>query len=130
LKDNLLKLGFKPSEHDECVIYHGYTIFIVDADDTILLGPSKEEFDNLVELLAQTFKIEDQGELSDYLGIKIERRKDGTLEWTKPILIHSILRDLRVEGVGLKNQPKSQNNTSKLHCGIDRSSRFTRSQPK
>ncbi len=26
LKNNLLKLGFKPSEHDECVFYHGSTI--------------------------------------------------------------------------------------------------------
>ena len=48
LKDNLLKLGFKPSEHDECVFYHGSTIFIVYTDNTILLGPSKEEIDNLV----------------------------------------------------------------------------------
>jgi len=78
LNDNLLKLGFKPSEHDECVFYHGSTIFIVYTDDTILLGPSKEEIDNLVKLLEQTFKFEDQGELSDYLGIKIERKPDGT----------------------------------------------------
>ncbi len=27
--------------------------------------------------LGKTFKIEDQGELSDYLGIKIERKSDG-----------------------------------------------------
>jgi len=106
LKDNLLKLGFKPSEHDEWVFNHGSTIFIVYTDDTILLGPSKEEIDNLVKLLEQTFKIEDQGELSDYLGIKIERKTDGTLEWTQPALIHSILKDLSLEGEGLKNQPK------------------------
>jgi hypothetical protein len=106
LKDNLLKLGLKPSEHDECVFFHGSTIFIVYTDDTILLGPNKEEIDNLVKLLAQTFKIEDQGELSDYLGIKIERKQDGTLEWTQPTHIHSILKDLRLEGEGLKNQPK------------------------
>jgi len=29
LKKNLLKLGFKPSEHDECIFYYGKTIFIV-----------------------------------------------------------------------------------------------------
>jgi hypothetical protein len=52
LKDNLLKLGFKPSEHDESVFYHGSTIIIVYTDDTILLGPNKEEIDNLVKLLA------------------------------------------------------------------------------
>ncbi len=40
-------------------------------------------------------KIEDQGELSDYLGIKIERKSDGTLEWTQPTLTQSILKDLK-----------------------------------
>jgi hypothetical protein len=81
-------------------------IFIVYTDDTILLGPNKEEIDNLVGKLAKTFKIEDQGNLSDYLGIKIEKKEDGTLVWTQPTLIHSILKDLRLEGEGLKNQPK------------------------
>ena len=66
LKKNLLKLGFKPSQHDECVFYYGKTIFIVYTDDTILLGPDKEEIDQLVEKLGKTFKIEDQGNLSEY----------------------------------------------------------------
>jgi hypothetical protein len=40
LRKNLLKLGFKPSQHDECVFYYGKTVFIVYTDDTILLGLS------------------------------------------------------------------------------------------
>jgi hypothetical protein len=106
LRNNLIKLGFVPSQHDECVFFHGTTTFIVYTDDTILLGPNKEEIDNLVKKLSMTFNIEDQGELSDYLGIKIERKEDGTLVWTQPTLIQSILRDLKLEGDNLKNQPK------------------------
>jgi hypothetical protein len=34
------------------------------------------EIDELIEKLGKVFKIEDQGNLSDYLGIKIERHKD------------------------------------------------------
>ncbi len=49
LKKNLLKLGFKPSEHDECVFYYGKTILIVYTDDTILLGPDQQEIDTLVK---------------------------------------------------------------------------------
>jgi hypothetical protein len=90
-KKNLLKRGYEPSKHDECVFFHGTTIFIVYTDDTILLGPNKEEIDNLVKQLADKFKIEDQGELSDYLGIKIEKKEDRTMIWTQPNLIHSIL---------------------------------------
>ena len=106
LRKNLLKIGFKPSEHDECVYYFGKTIFIVYTDDTILLGPNKEEIDTLVRKIGKTFKIEDQGELSDYLGIKIERKADDTLEWTQPTLTHSILKDLKLEG---KEIDKKQN---------------------
>jgi hypothetical protein len=86
LRKNLFKLGFKPSQHDECVFYCGETIFIVYTDDTILLGPDKDEIDLLVRGLGKTFKIEDQGNISDYLGIKIEKKPDGTLEWTQPTL--------------------------------------------
>ena len=74
LRKNLLKLGFKPSQHDECVFYYGKTVFIVYTDDTILLGPDKDEIDLLVKRLGKSFKIEGQGDLSDFLGIKIERK--------------------------------------------------------
>jgi hypothetical protein len=87
LKKNLLKLGFKPSQHDECIFYYGKTTFKVYTDETILLVPDKEEIDLLVKRLGKTFKIEDQGNLSD-----------GTLEWTKPALTQSILKDLKLDG--------------------------------
>ncbi len=75
LRSNLIKLEFKPSEHDECVLYHGITICIIYTDDTILLGPSKEEIDNLVKKISKTFKIEHRGELSGYPGVKIEVKR-------------------------------------------------------
>jgi hypothetical protein len=47
LRKKLFKLGFNPSEHDECVFYHGTTIFIVYTDDTILLGLDKKEIESI-----------------------------------------------------------------------------------
>ena len=61
-----MKLGFKKSQNDECVFYFGKTVFIVYTDDTILLGPDKDEIDLLLKRLSKSFKIEDQGDLSDY----------------------------------------------------------------
>ena len=58
--------------------------------------------------LGKTFKIEDQGELSEYLGIKIERKSDGTLEWTQPTLTQSILKDLKLDGEEIKVDKTSQ----------------------
>jgi hypothetical protein len=104
----LEKIGFTASKHDECVFYYGKTIFIVYTDDTILLGPDKEEIEEVFRILSNIFNIEDQGELSDYLGIKIERGSDGTITWTQPTLIKSILKDLNLEEEDKKNQPKSK----------------------
>jgi hypothetical protein len=109
LRKNLLELGFKPSQHDECIFYYGKTTFIVYTDDTILMGPNKEEIDALVKRLGDKFKIEDQGELSDYLGIKIERKPDGTLEWTQPTLTQSILKDLKLDGEEIKGRQNKPN---------------------
>jgi hypothetical protein len=109
------------------------TIFIVYTDDTILLGADKGEIDLLVKRLGKTFKIEDQGNSSDYLGIKIEKKPDGTLEWTQPTLTQSILKDLKLDGEEIKGRQNKPNikpvpaNTSVL---FNRSYRITRSQSK
>ena len=108
----MIKLGFKPSEHDECVFYHGTTIFIVYTDDTILLGPDKKEIESIYKKLDATFKIEDQGDLSDYLGIKIIRNSDGTMEWSQPTLTNSILKDLGLVDVKTRNQPTTRTTPS------------------
>jgi hypothetical protein len=39
------------------------------------------------------------------LGIKIERKPDGTLEWTQPALTQSILKDLKLDGEEIKGKP-------------------------
>jgi len=109
LRKKLLKLGFKPSQHDECIFYDGKLIFIEYTDGTILLGPDKDEIDLLVKRLGKTFKIEDKGNLSDYLGIKIERKPDGTLKWTQQTLTQSILKDLKLDGKEIKGKQNKAN---------------------
>ncbi len=76
--------------------------------DTILLGPNKEEIEEIVQLLGKNFKIEDQGTLDDYLGVNIERREDESIEMTQPTLIKSILKD-----VGLINNGKEKEATTR-----------------
>jgi hypothetical protein len=78
----------------------------VYTDDTILIGPDQQEIDELIKKLGKVFKIEDQGNLSDYLGIKIERHSNGAMEWTQPVLIASVLKDLGLDKQDTKNPPK------------------------
>jgi hypothetical protein len=57
LRKNMIKLGFKPSEHDECVFYYGTTIFIVYTDDTILLGTAKKEIKSIYKNEMQNLRL-------------------------------------------------------------------------
>jgi len=93
LKEKLVTLRFTQSRHDECVFYYGSTIFLVYTDDTILLGPNSQEIKEIVKLLHNNFKVEDQGTLNDYLGVNVEKREDGKLKLAQPALISSILKD-------------------------------------
>jgi hypothetical protein len=108
LKDKLTELGFIQSRFDECVFYYGKTIFLVYTDDTILVGPDEGEIEKIVRTLSKNFKVEDQGDLSDYLGVHIERRKDGKIEMTQPTLTLSILKDVGLWENGKKNQATSR----------------------
>ncbi len=108
LRKKLIKLGFKPSEHYKCVFYYGTTIFTVYTEDTILLGPDKKEIESIYKKFDATFKIEDQGDLSDYLEIKIIQNSNGTMEWSQPTLTNSILKDLGLVDVKTANQPTTR----------------------
>ena len=94
MKKGLEDLGFKQSKFDECVFYRGTTTFLVYTDDGIILDPKKENVDQTVRDIRSKFNVEDQGDLADYLGVKVQRHKDGTYEMTQPHLIDSILKDL------------------------------------
>ena len=72
LLTQLRNLGFVQSKVDECVFYFKCSVFLVFTDDTILLGPNQAELDELIALLHSTFKIQDEGTLADYLGLKVQ----------------------------------------------------------
>jgi hypothetical protein len=110
-------LGFTQSKHDECVFYYGSTIFLVYTEDTILLGPNQEEIEKIVKLLGKNFKVDDQGTLNDYLGINIEERPDGKLEFTQPTLLLSIMKDVGLWDSGREHMATSRS-TPAYHTTI------------
>ena len=96
LTQKLIAYGFNQNQVDECISYYKQSMFLVFTDDTILIGPATKALDDMVDLLASAFKISDEGELSDYLGIKIEWWDDGMLRLMQPQLIDSILANLHL----------------------------------
>ena len=92
------KIGFTQSKHDECVFYKGNIVYILYTDDSILAGPDKAELMRTIDLIkACDLNITIEGTLTDFLGIHIDRKQDGTIEMTQPQLIDRILKDLRLD---------------------------------
>jgi hypothetical protein len=58
-----------------------------------------------------------EGDLVDFLGVRIERKKDGTIHMTQPHLIKQILQDLRMmdESVKPRSTPAASSKVLTRH---------------
>jgi hypothetical protein len=119
LVNKLVKeLKFVQSKTDECVFYRGSTMYVLYTDDSILAGPDKAEINQIIkEMQKVKLNITVEGDLEDFLGINIDRRKDGTINLTQPHLIDQILKDLRLEdeNVTTKDTPASSSKILRRH---------------
>ncbi len=79
-------------------------MLLVYVDDTIILGPDEKEMKENIKLLKGKFKLGEEGDLCDYLGIKITRKSDGNIALTQPQLITSILQDLNLQASSAKGR--------------------------
>jgi Reverse transcriptase (RNA-dependent DNA polymerase) len=107
LVKGLKEMGFVQSTADECVFYQGTTMFMVYVDDGILIDPDKEKVSKAMLDMQARFEVQDEGDLSDYLGFKVSKHDDGSLEFTQPQLIDSILEDLKLWDHGSSTQSKA-----------------------
>jgi hypothetical protein len=72
-------------------------MILVYTDDCILIDTkSKANIDSLIAELQRDFNVEDEGDLEDYLGVRVTRLKDGSIKLDQPHLIDSILQDLNL----------------------------------
>jgi hypothetical protein len=104
LTKGLLELGFTQSYVDQCVFYKGTCVLLVYVDDTIILGPIKADVDKAIALVKTKFQLREEGDLCDYLGIKVTKLPDGTIKLTQPHLINTILTNLNLQSTGTKGQ--------------------------
>jgi hypothetical protein len=105
----LKKVGFKQSDIDECVFYKGKSIYVLYTDDSILAGPDEKELDQIVrDMKGAGLDLTVEGDISDFLGVKISRQPDGSIHLTQPHLIDQIISDLwldRHDSVSTKMTP-------------------------
>jgi hypothetical protein len=71
-------------------------LFVVYVDDGILASINKCDIDKEIISLQEVFNISIEGNLSDYVGVNIERTGNGQIHMTQPNIIKSILKDLNL----------------------------------
>jgi hypothetical protein len=98
LRAGLIERGFTPSNIDPCLFLKNNMICVVYVDDTILCGPDpqalEEEIIGLgVNNLEQrhSFQLRNEGEVGDFLGIRIQKRGDNSFYLTQTGLIDKVL---------------------------------------
>ena len=80
--------------------FHGRIALLVYIDDCIMFGPDKIELNKVVEQMrtsSKKFRVEDLGDVKDFLGIQVTRGKDKTITLNQPQLIDSILKDMEFQ---------------------------------
>jgi hypothetical protein len=97
LTQGLIKEGFRQSAVDPCLFIHNNCILIVYTDNCVIFAKEDNTIDALIKALSESYQLEDQGSVHDYLGIRIT--KDPTtksITMTQPGLIASVLADLNL----------------------------------
>ena len=100
LDEGLSEIGFKPSKMDPCLYFRGRIALLVYINDCIMFGPDMVELDKVVKEMrtsSKKFRVEDLGDIKDFLGLQVTRGKDKTITLNQPQLIDSILKDMKFQ---------------------------------
>lgn len=92
IKEGLITRGFKQSQVDPCLFVKGQTLLTLYVDDAALFGPDGEAIDSTIKSLQQSFDLTDEGNLKDYLGVRITRNPDGSALLSQPRMVERCLK--------------------------------------
>ena len=105
LDKGLKDLKFRTSKIDECVYYKGTLVVMVYVDDMLVVSPNEREIQHFIRDLGKNYTLTDEGPVDEYLGVKIERLKDGRVRMTQPKLTDQIISDLDMEDCSERPSP-------------------------
>jgi len=94
LHKGLTELGYRQSKIDPCLYYRNGLIMIIYRDDCIMVSDNSSTLENAIMEMSKKFEITDEGEIDEYLGVKVQHNDDGSFELSQPLLIEQILTTL------------------------------------
>ena len=112
LHDGLLERGFRQSELDPCLFLKENMICVVYVDDTIISGPDSSKIEELITSLGvqkeeqrHTFALRDEGEVGDFLGIRIEKTGTKQFKLSQSGLINKVIKTADMEDCNSTRTP-------------------------
>jgi len=94
LKQGILAQGFTQSAIDPCLFLRSDCIMVIYTDDCLIFAQEDSTIDQLIASLSKTYMLEDQGDVQDYLGIRITSDPaTKTITMLQTGLIESIISD-------------------------------------
>ncbi len=95
MTQGILAAGFYQSKTDPCLFLHNDCIIVLYIVDTLIFAPDDQTINNVIKTLSDTFILEDQGDVNDFLGIRITKDPiSRTISMTQTGLIESIIKDV------------------------------------
>ena len=87
------KCGFVQSKFDPCLLYKPGMIVVLYVDDAGIGAANMDDIDELIDQLKNLgFELKKEGNFNEFLGIKLEKRSDNSIELTQTGLIDKILQ--------------------------------------
>jgi hypothetical protein len=103
----LIEMGFKQSKIDECLLYRGSLALLIYVDDTIVCSKTKQDADEFLSQLHAKFKVQEVGDIKDFLGVQVTNLSEGGILLNQPHLIDSILDELKLCPAEPRNTPRA-----------------------
>ncbi|CAJ1969872.1 unnamed protein product [Cylindrotheca closterium] len=90
--EGFTKCGFKQSDFDPCLLYKKGLMVVLYVDDAGIGAKDPADIDKLIEELRELkFELKKEGDFNEFLGIKFDKRKDGSVKLTQTGLIDKVL---------------------------------------
>jgi hypothetical protein len=106
LKDKLEGVGFEQSISDQCLFISDKVVCLVYVDDTLFFAENDEDITEVIKNLQEAgMELEVEDDVAGFLGVHIDRRKDGTIHLTQTGLIDRFIKCLNIGDLPEKRTP-------------------------
>ena len=108
-RQGFIDKGFKPSNVDPCLFLRDDCIIVVYTDDCSFFAHNDSTINDVISSLKKNYQLKDEGEVKDFLGIRIQKEDDPkTVKFVKINMTQTGLIDQILKDVNLLHGPNSK----------------------